>query len=141
MFCSRLPSGSVLRQQGGTCPLGHCGGSRHREAVTFPPEEIFKRTLPLENAFGYFYRFIKVTNKTLQRKLRQKRGATSRFHLAVTRLRLVRSQSPQNKKQKLQQSRLVTKKLQKRMAKGRLQEKRVKTAWLSGKVLINHHKK
>ena len=26
-------------------------------------------------------------------------------------------------------------------AKGRLQEKRVKTAWLSGKVLINHHKK
>ena len=51
------------------------------------------------------------------------------------------SQSPQNKKQKLQQSRVVTKKLQKRMAKGRLQEKRVKTAWLSGKVLINHHKK
>ena len=36
------------------------GGSRHREAVTFPPEEIFKRTLPLENAFGYFYRFTKV---------------------------------------------------------------------------------
>ena len=49
------------------------------------------------------------------------------------------SQSPQNKKQKLQQSRGGNKKLQKRMAKGRLQEKRVKTAWLSGKVLINHH--
>lgn len=55
-----LHLGSFLRQQGGTCPLGHCGGSRHREAVTFPPEEIFKRTPPLENAFGYFYRFIKV---------------------------------------------------------------------------------
>ena len=52
-----------------------------------------------------------------------------------------RNSCHQNKKQKLQQSRVVTKKLQKRMAKGRLQEKRVKTAWLSGKVLINHHKK
>ena len=67
-----LHLGSFLRQQGGTCPLGHCGGSRHREAVTFPPEEIFKRTPPLENAFGYFYRFIKVTNKTPQLLLRQK---------------------------------------------------------------------
>lgn len=57
-------------------------------------------------------------------------------------LPLTRGANPhQNKKQKLQQSRVVTKKLQKRMAKGRLQEKRVKTAWLSGKVLINHHKK
>jgi len=37
----------------------------------YPPEEIFKRTLPLENAFGYFYRFIKITDKAPQLLLRQ----------------------------------------------------------------------
>ena len=41
-----LHLGSFLRQQGGTCPLGHCGGSRHREAVTFPPRG-FARGCPL----------------------------------------------------------------------------------------------
>ncbi len=43
------------------------------------------------------------------------------------------SQSPQNKKQKLQQSRGGNKKLQKRMAKGRLQEKRVKNRMVKRK--------
>ena len=59
------------------------GGSRHREAVTFPPEEIFKRTPPLENAFGYFYRFIKVTDKAPQLLLRQESAENFSAHTVV----------------------------------------------------------